>query len=167
MEELLASAVVPSGVGCDTVLLVVGRGIVTFVLHPLLELHERGPLAGQYGPHIAWLLTVKVEVGVNVVAVLDLVVAARVAFAPVLDERAVAVRVEAHRQQEVVRALQGEQGFADITGQGHPLYGFFDPLGPLLIRLPELSPSTGNQSSPQSYAADRYWIRPAGRVWRR
>ena len=26
IEELLASAVVPSGVGCDTVLLVVGRG---------------------------------------------------------------------------------------------------------------------------------------------
>ena len=51
MEELLASAVVPSAVGCDTVLLVVGRGIVTFVLHLLLELHKRGPVAGQYGPH--------------------------------------------------------------------------------------------------------------------
>ena len=35
------------------------------------------------------------------------------------------------------------------------------------IRLPKLSPSTGKQSSPQSYAADRNWIRPAGRVWRR
>jgi hypothetical protein len=165
MEELLASAVVPSGVGCDTVLLVGGRGIVTLVLHPLLfELHERGPLAGSYGPHTAWLLTVTVEVGVNVVAVLDLVVAVHVAFAPVLDERAVAVRVEEHRQQEVVRAVQGEQEFADITGLGHPLYGFFDPLGSLLTRLPELSPSTGNQSSPESYAADRNWIRPAGRV---
>ena len=88
MEQLLASAVVPCGVGCDTVLLVVGRGIVTLVLHPLLlELHERGPLAGPYGPHTAWLLTVKVEVGVNVVAVLDLVVAVHGAFAPVLDER--------------------------------------------------------------------------------
>jgi hypothetical protein len=51
-----------------------GRGIVTLVLHPLLKLHERGPVAGQYGPHTAWLLTVKVEVRVNVVAVLDLVV---------------------------------------------------------------------------------------------
>jgi hypothetical protein len=97
MEQLLASAAVPSGVGCDTVLLVGGRGIVTLVLHPLLfELHDRGPLAGPYGPHTAWLLTVTVEVGVNVVAVLDLVVAVHVAFAPVLDERAVAVRVEAH-----------------------------------------------------------------------
>jgi hypothetical protein len=88
MEELLASAVVPSGVGCDTVLLVVGRGIVTLVLHPLLfELHERGPLAGPYGPHIAWLLTVTVEVGVNVVAVLDLVVAVHTVPLPLFSMR--------------------------------------------------------------------------------
>jgi hypothetical protein len=87
MEELLASAVVPSGVGCDTVLLVVGRGIVTFVLHPLLELHERGPLAGPYGLHTAWLLTVTVEVGVNVVAVLDLVVAVHTVPLPLFSTR--------------------------------------------------------------------------------
>jgi hypothetical protein len=109
--------------------------ILALVLHPFLELTERGPVAGQYGSHVSGLLTVAVEVGVHVVAVLDLVVAVHAALAGILDEGPVAVRVESHWQQDIVCAVQGKHGLAYVPGQGDLLYRILDPVGPLRVAV--------------------------------